>query len=148
MSVFFSQEPVQFQCPVPEETRFTPDELQEILSLLESSGGDSVSLSPNSGSEGSSRAVYNDNERRLRRMISNRESARRSRWRKKKHVENLSSQMNRLELENQELKKRLGSALRQCHVVWGENERLRFESVALQARLSNLYRILFTMQAQ
>ncbi|KAM4087163.1 hypothetical protein ACJW30_10G156800 [Castanea mollissima] len=144
--MFFSEEPVQFQCPVPEETGFTPDELQEILSLLES--GDSVSLSPNSGSEGSSRVVYNDNERRLRRMISNRESARRSRWRKKQHVENLSSQMNRLELENQELKKRLGSALRQWHVVWGENERLRFESVALQARLSNLYRILFTMQAQ
>nr|POE50882.1 hypothetical protein CFP56_35775 [Quercus suber] len=86
MSTFFFQEPVQFQCPVPEETSFTLDELQEILSRLES-GGDSVSLSLNSCSKGSSQAVYNDNERRLRCMISNRESARRSRWRKKKHID-------------------------------------------------------------
>jgi|UniRef100_A0A2N9EMY3 hypothetical protein len=145
MAMFLSEELVEFQCPVSFETGLTTDELEEVWSLFES-GGDSVS--PNSGSEGSSRAVYTNNERMLRRKISNRDSARRSRWRKKRHEENLTNQMNRLRIENHELKKRLGLASRQCHVVWGDNERLRFESVALQARLSNLYRILFTMQAQ
>lgn len=139
--------------PVFEETGLTPDEFQELWSLLQPKdsvspvqSGDSVS--PNSGSEGSSRAVYTDRERRLRRKESNRLSAQRSRWRKKRHQEELKDQVNRLSTENEEMKNRLGSALHYCHVVRSHNEMLRSESIALRARLSDLHMILYAMQSQ
>jgi hypothetical protein len=150
--------------PGLEETGgFTPNDLQELWSLLQPKdsvcpvqSGDSVSpvqysrdsVSPNSGSEGSSRAVYTDRERRLRRKESNRLSAQRSRWRKKRHHEELKDQVNRLKTENEELKNRLVSALHYCHVVRSHNEMLRSESTALYDRLSDLYIILFSMQSQ
>lgn len=144
------EEPVVSQFPVFEGTGFTTDELQELLSLDLIQSGDSVSVSPNSCSEGSSRAVYTDNERKLRRMQSNRESARRSRWRKKRHLENLKDQVDRYRTENDELKNRLGSALHHCHVVRRHNELLTSESIALRARLSDLSMIIswITMQSQ
>ncbi|CAI0393469.1 unnamed protein product [Linum tenue] len=78
-------------------------------------------------------------------MVSNRESARRSRWRKKRHLEKLTEQANRLNLENQELKYALGSTLSQCNVVWKANQRLRSESVVLRGRLTGLCRTLAAM---
>lgn len=140
-------EPVDFHCPVLEETRFTKDELEELFSFIES--GDSV-VSPNSSSEGSSRAVSStESERKLeQRKISNRNSARRSRLRKKKHLEDLKDQVNRSRTHNVELKNRLGSALHLCHVVRSQNEMLRSEYMALSSRLSDLDMILFTMQSQ
>ncbi|CAI0464453.1 unnamed protein product [Linum tenue] len=78
-------------------------------------------------------------------MVSNRESARRSRWRKKRHLENLTEQANRLSLEKEELRYALGSTLSQCNVVWKENQRLRTESVALRGRLTHLCRTLAAM---
>ncbi|XP_062165365.1 bZIP transcription factor 44 [Alnus glutinosa] len=143
------EEPVEFQFPVFEETGFATDELRELLSLDLIQSGDSVSVCPTSGSEGSSRAVYTDNEKKLRRMKSNRESARRSRWRKKRYLEDLKDQVNRFRTENDELKNQLGSAFHHCHVVRMHNELLRSESIALRARLSDLSMIIsFTMQSQ
>lgn len=127
----------QFQLPVL-ETRFTADDIQEWLSdLLQSNSG---------SSEGSTRAVYSDDERKKRRMISNRESARRSRWRKKKQLEDLTEELNRSAVENQVLKNELNIVLNQCYLLWKENEQLTSEYVALRTRLSNLYRILGSMQ--
>lgn len=80
-------------------------------------------------------------------MLSNRESARRSRWRKKRHFEDLTQQLNRLEIVNRELKNRLGSILNQSHVLWRENDRLMLESMALKARLSELCRALVAVNA-
>ncbi|KAB1203959.1 Regulatory protein opaque-2 [Morella rubra] len=142
--MFFSGETADFQCPVSEESGLTAEELQELLSIFQS--GDSVS--PNSCSEGSSRAVFTNDERKIRRMKSNRESARRSRMRKKKRIEDLKDQVNQLQMENQELKNRLGLTLRQSQVEWLDNQRLRSESIALCTRLSDLYRILLTIQSQ
>lgn len=157
--MFFSEEEeVQFQYPVF-ETGLTTTEMEELLSLFQPGN----SGSPNSCSEEysqsqsqsqshshshSDRAIYSVDERKYRRMLSNRESARRSRWRKKRHLENLSSQVNRLRLENRNLKNRLGLVARQCHVAWTENDRLRSESFALWARLSDLCWILQTMHSQ
>lgn len=127
----------QFQLPVL-ETGFTADDIQEWLSdLFQSNSG---------SSEGSTRAVYSDDERKKRRMISNRESARRSRWRKKKQLEDLNEELNRSAVENQVLKKELNILLNQCYLLWRENEQLTSEYVALRTRLSNLYRILGSMQ--
>ncbi|KAJ6871999.1 hypothetical protein NC651_031176 [Populus alba x Populus x berolinensis] len=80
-------------------------------------------------------------------MVSNRESARRSRWRKKKHLEDLTQQLNRLKIQNRELQNRLGSIINQSHVLWRENGRLMSESVALKARLSDLRLVLAAMNA-
>ncbi|XVE95055.1 hypothetical protein REPUB_Repub02eG0063600 [Reevesia pubescens] len=134
--MFLVEEAVQVQLPV-HETSFTPEELEELLSFLESD--EPVSPNFGSGSKGSTRAVYSPNERKKRRKISNRESARRSRWRKKRHVENLTDQVNRLNIENQQLKNRLSLVINQCHVAWRENEQLRSESIALSAKLLDLY---------
>ncbi|GLT41222.1 hypothetical protein SLA2020_153030 [Shorea laevis] len=105
-------------------------------------------VSPNSGSEeGSSRAVYSPDERKERRKISNRESARRSRWRKKRYLENLTDEVNRLSLVNQKLKNELGLIINHCNALWRENDELKSESIALSAELSNLCSILAAMQS-
>ncbi|KAL4309704.1 hypothetical protein GQ457_01G010750 [Hibiscus cannabinus] len=139
--MFLAEEDVQFQLPV-HETDFSYEELQELLSFFESE----EPVSSNSGSEGSSRAVYSPDERKQRRKVSNRESAKRSRWRKKRHLENLTDQVNQLNVENRQLKNRLSLVINQYHVVWLENERLRSESEALWAKLSDLYRTSAAMQ--
>ncbi|XP_028796088.1 basic leucine zipper 4-like [Neltuma alba] len=146
--LFHEDEAVQFPWPVQETAVLTAGDIQELLSLLQSGDEPDHTSSPSSGSQGSSREVYSNDERKRRRMQSNRESARRSRWRKKRHLENLNSQVNRFSVENQQLKNRLGLALYQLRVACSENERLRTESVALMARLSDLYLILGSVHSQ
>ncbi|KAJ6675957.1 BZIP TRANSCRIPTION FACTOR 44 [Salix viminalis] len=92
-------------------------------------------------------AVYPTDERKRKRKESNRESARRSRWRRKKHLEGLTQQLNRLKIENRELQKRLGSIINQSHALWRENDHLMSESMALKARLSGLRHLLVAMNA-
>lgn len=121
---------------------FSAEELNELLSFFESN----EAVSSNSSSENSSRAIYSPYERQQRRKISNRESAKRSRWRKKRQLENLTNQVNWLNIENRRLKNRLHVVINQCHVVLGENEQLRSESFALCAKLLDLYRTLAPMQ--
>ncbi|XP_047312466.1 bZIP transcription factor 11-like [Impatiens glandulifera] len=87
-------------------------------------------------------------ERRLKRMISNRDSARRSRERKQKHLDNLSDQMNRLRTEKKELANRLQSVLHQTVFVRRENDRFRSESVRLRENLWALRQILMVQELQ
>ncbi|CAK9316458.1 unnamed protein product [Citrullus colocynthis] len=134
------EEVVGFPGPA-QEPRFTPAEIQELWALLEDPTRSS------SGSQGSCQAVsLIDEERRRKRMISNRESARRSRLRKKRHLENLAVQTDRLKMKNQELKRQLNLVVNRCYMVRRQNERLWSEFVALHARLSDLYRISVPMQ--
>ncbi|KAL2317860.1 hypothetical protein Fmac_031736 [Flemingia macrophylla] len=121
------------------ETNLTLSELEELFSLL------NEPPSPESGSQDSNRAIRPVHERKLRRMQSNRESARRSRWRKKRHLENLTNQVNRFKVENRELKNRLCFTMHHNLLLSVENERLRSEFVTLMATLSDLYQILGTM---
>ena len=101
--------------------------------------------SPGSGSQGSNRVVYSPEERKLRRMKSNRESARRSRYRKKQHMENLTSQLNQLRIQNRLIKNQLASTMHQQLLLSLHNDHLKSESVALMATLSDLCGILGTM---
>jgi hypothetical protein len=140
MSSFYEEEfPVQFMCHSIHETMFTRDEIEELFSLINQPVDPS---SPESGSQGSNRAVYSTRERKIRRMQSNRESARRSRWRKKRHVENVNNDVNRLKMENRELKNQLGLTMQYNLMLSAENERLKSESMSLLARLLDLYRTL------
>ncbi|XP_031109581.1 bZIP transcription factor 44 [Ipomoea triloba] len=87
-------------------------------------------------------------ERKRRRMISNRESARRSRMRKQKHLENLRNQVNRLRLGNRELLNRFRFVSHHCHLVQSDNERLRAESSLLRQRLWDIRQVLLVRQLQ
>ncbi|KAI9106936.1 hypothetical protein K1719_022464 [Acacia pycnantha] len=135
-------ESLQFlPCPLL-ETMLTPGDVQELLSLIQA---EEDPASPSSCSQGSSnRAVYSLDERKHRRKQSNRESARRSRWRKKRHLENLTNLVNRLKTENRQLKNQLGFTLHQHLIFSLENAQLRSESEILMTRLSHLYRALGT----
>nr|QEO19226.1 putative bZIP transcription factor 2-like isoform X1 [Cymbidium ensifolium] len=79
-----------------------------------------------------------EEERRLRRMISNRLSARRSRMRKQRHLENLRTHLNRLKSENRDLSNRIGAVVHYSLLLRGENDRLQSESVSLYNRLAEI----------
>ncbi|KAG6666030.1 hypothetical protein I3843_01G001500 [Carya illinoinensis] len=81
-------------------------------------------------------------ERRQRRMVSNRESARRSRMRKQKHLENLRNQVNKFRIENRDLSNRLRCVLYHCHRVQTENNQLQSEYDMLRHKLSEIGQIL------
>ncbi|XVF43325.1 hypothetical protein PTKIN_Ptkin02bG0031700 [Pterospermum kingtungense] len=77
-------------------------------------------------------------ERKQRRMISNRESARRSRMRKQKHLDELWSQVIRLRNENHSLIDKLNH-VSECHdQVLQENARLKEEASDLRQMLTDL----------
>ncbi|KAK9749602.1 hypothetical protein RND81_02G137600 [Saponaria officinalis] len=114
---------------------------------ITSSGSDD----PNQNSGGSNTSTSHDDEpnqigstpdeRKRKRKISNRESARRSRMRKQRHVENLRDEANRLKIENQEGTNRLRLITHNIHLVTRDNDRLKGESVILQRRLMELNQI-------
>ncbi|KFK30382.1 hypothetical protein AALP_AA7G253900 [Arabis alpina] len=87
-------------------------------------------------------------ERKRKRMESNRESARRSRIRKQSHIDNLRNQVNQLDLENRELNNRLRLVLCQLQRVNSDKNRLLTEQEILRLRLSEMRRILIIKQLQ
>ncbi|XP_042026460.1 bZIP transcription factor RISBZ3-like [Salvia splendens] len=95
---------------------------------------------------GCSETVLDDRKRR--RMMSNRESAQRSRMRKQKHLENLRNQANRLKVGNREQMNRLRLIVSQTRMFRGENERLRNEAVVLRQRLWDIRQVLVVRQLQ
>ncbi|MFS8028308.1 putative transcription factor bZIP family [Helianthus anomalus] len=76
------------------------------------------------------------NERKQRRMISNRESARRSRMRKQKQLDELCTQVMRLRHENHGLMDKLNRFSETHEQVIQENDRLKKETMELRQMLS------------
>ncbi|KAE8661744.1 pescadillo-like protein [Hibiscus syriacus] len=64
-------------------------------------------------------------EKRLKRIISNRESARRSRMRKKQQIEELQSQVNQLQTVNRQLSQKVINLLENNHEILQENAQLK-----------------------
>ncbi|PKA66503.1 Ocs element-binding factor 1 [Apostasia shenzhenica] len=87
-----------------------------------------------------------EEQRRIRRMISNRESARRSRMRKQRHLEDLRGQLNQLRSENRELSNQLEAVAHYCGLFRRDNYRLRSESAVLMSRLTEIRRALLLPQ--
>ncbi|XP_028797217.1 basic leucine zipper 4-like [Neltuma alba] len=87
-------------------------------------------------------------DRKRRRMISNRESARRSRMRKQRHLENLRNQLNRFRVENRDLNNRMQFLLHLTNRVRTENEWLRSERIMLRQKLSTLTQYLMFQRLQ
>ncbi|KAG0468124.1 hypothetical protein HPP92_017452 [Vanilla planifolia] len=74
-------------------------------------------------------------ERRQRRMISNRESARRSRMRRKRHLDELAKQVAGIRAANRRLLDELNRVMEKQEDIMEQNRRLREEAVQLQGRL-------------
>ncbi|XP_068304636.1 basic leucine zipper 43-like [Pyrus communis] len=77
------------------------------------------------------------NERKHRRMISNRESARRSRMRKQKHLDELWSQVVWLRKENHQILDKLNHVSESHEKVLQENAQLKEEASELRQQLND-----------
>lgn len=82
--------------------------------------------------------VVVNNERRLKRMISNRESARRSRMRRKMQIEELQYLVGQLQTTNRQLSEKLIQLLDCNQQILQENSQLKEKVSSLQIILSDL----------
>ncbi|XP_074317837.1 bZIP transcription factor 53-like [Silene latifolia] len=81
-------------------------------------------------------------DRKRKRMTSNRESARRSRMRKQQHMEELIEQTNNLKVENDMLLKRIDAVSQVYAGFESENNVLRAQIMELTDRLCSLNSVL------
>lgn len=154
---WYCQEPTfPFQ---QDEPVFGLDPTQEpVFSNSGSDNSNPIHISSNSGSNEENRKRSSSNsgsddppivdERKRRRMISNRESARRSRMRKQKHLENLRNQVNRLKVGNRDIMNQLRLVTHHSQLLLRDNERLRSESVMLRQKLWDIRQVLLVRQLQ
>ncbi|BAF24737.1 bZIP transcription factor 44 [Oryza sativa Japonica Group] len=84
-------------------------------------------------------------KKRKRRKESNRESARRSRMRKQQHLDELTSQVNQLKNQNQQLSMALSLTTQNLVAVQAQNSVLQTQELELQSRLCALTDILMCM---
>lgn len=109
--------------------------------MASSSGNSSGSTEiHNSGSEGNLQGVMD--QRKRKRMQSNRESARRSRMRKQKHLDDLLAQVAQLRKENSQIHTTMNLTTQQFLTVEAENSVLRAQMMELSQRLDSLNDIL------
>ncbi|CAF2143979.1 hypothetical protein BRARA_B03404 [Brassica rapa] len=101
----------------------------------------SMSLSSNSTSDEAEEQQTDKNiinERKQRRMISNRESARRSRMRKQRHLDELWSQVMWFRVENYQLLDKLNNLSESHEKVLQENVQLKGETSELKQVISDM----------
>lgn len=110
--------------------------MQEIVPNSSSVSNNSTSDIDADENQFSSRCIID--ERKRRRMISNRESARRSRMRKQRHLDELWSQVLRLRTENHNLMDRLNVVCESHGKVLQENARLKEEATDLRDIVTEL----------
>ncbi|KAE8701931.1 Basic leucine zipper 43 [Hibiscus syriacus] len=133
--------PSPYSAPTFDLTRFSnplhnlyiPPQLQELISPHSSC------INSNSTSdEADEQQLCVINERKQRRMISNRESARRSRMRKQRHLDELWSQVVWLRNENHQLIYKLNHVSESHDKVVQENAQLKEEASQLRLLLSDM----------
>lgn len=90
-----------------------------------------------SGSEEDARYAIFD-EKKRKRMISNRESARRSRMRKQKHVDELLNQVNQLKVQNSLYSDQIDATSQMYVSLASQNNVLRAQTAELTDRLKSL----------
>lgn len=92
-------------------------------------------------SEGDPRYTMMD-EKKRKRMISNRESARRSRMKKQELVQNMAKEINQLQMANKDIANKIDSTAQVYVVYKAENDVLRAQEMELAERLRSLNDIL------
>ncbi|KAL8211087.1 hypothetical protein R6Q57_005524 [Mikania cordata] len=120
---------------------------QEPLFSFSKSPTQQTNTSNSCSDDGGPMIINQTDDRKLRRMISNRESARRSRMRKQKHLENLRNLVNRHKSANQYLTDRLRFVTRQEQIIRKENERLKTETGILQQRLWDMHQVMLVLES-
>uniref|UniRef100_A0A6N2LAA9 BZIP domain-containing protein n=1 Tax=Salix viminalis TaxID=40686 RepID=A0A6N2LAA9_SALVM len=110
--------------------------------MASSSGASSGSATMlrNSSSEEDLQQVMDTRKRK--RMLSNRESARRSRMKKQKHLDDLMGQLGQLSKENNEILTRMNVTSQLYMKIEAENSILRAQMAELSHRLSSLNEII------
>ncbi|KAM1002541.1 hypothetical protein ACFX13_003013 [Malus domestica] len=103
------------------------------------SSGSSSMIHQNSCSEEDLTALMD--QRKRKRMISNRESARRSRMRKQKHLDDLTGQISQLQKDNEQIISSLNITSQHYMNVEAENSVLRAQADELSNRLQSLNEI-------
>lgn len=101
-----------------------------------SAGSSSLQNSP-SGSEGDPQQHITE-QRKRKRMLSNRESARRSRMRKQQHLDSLIAQTDELKKENSQISTSIGITTQLYLNIESENAILRAQMAELSNRLQSL----------
>ncbi|KAM5571013.1 basic leucine zipper 43-like [Rosa sericea] len=84
-----------------------------------------------------------NHERRLKRLTSNRESARRSRMRKKKQIEELRHEVDQLYVANNQLSEKLIQMLEVHQQILQENAQLKERVSSLQVTFADLIDVTF-----
>ncbi|KAL3845267.1 hypothetical protein ACJIZ3_002670 [Penstemon smallii] len=107
---------------------------------MASSSGNSSSGSPQIQNSGSEEDLMD--QRKRKRMLSNRESARRSRMRKQKHLDDLMAQAEQLKKENNQILTSINVTTQHYVNVEAENSVLRAQMMELTQRLHSLNEIL------
>lgn len=114
--------------------------------MASSSGTSSgSSFLQNSGSEEDLQQLMD--QRKRKRMISNRESARRSRMRKQKHLDDLMAQVSTLRKENNQILTSMNVTTQHYLNVEAENSILRAQISELSHRLESLNEIIAFLDA-
>ena len=98
-----------------------------------------------SGSDGDLRYAAFD-EKKRKRMISNRESARRSRMKKQQHVDKLIAEMSELQSQNKVVMQKINEATDRFVGVSSENNVLRAQLSELTDRLYSLNSVLHMVE--
>ncbi|GAV65278.1 bZIP_2 domain-containing protein [Cephalotus follicularis] len=96
----------------------------------------SISTLKNSSSEEDLRQIMD--QRKLKRKLCNRESVRRSRMRKQKHVDDLMGQLGQLSKENNQMLKSVNATTQLYLNIDGQNSVLRAQMAELTSRLQSL----------
>ncbi|XP_062076804.1 bZIP transcription factor 11-like [Humulus lupulus] len=112
---------------------------------MASSSGTSSGSFQNSGSEEDLQALMD--QRKRKRMLSNRESARRSRMRKQKHLDDLTAQVAQLRKENHQIMTSVNITTQHYLNVEAENSILRAQMSELTHRLQSLDEIINFLNA-
>lgn len=97
-----------------------------------------MSLTQGSSESDADARYLGSDEKKRKRMLSNRESARRSRMRKQKHLEDLTREMGALERENREIIKAYKEKVHGHLGLQSENEALLAEKAALMNHLNGM----------
>ncbi|XWS31819.1 hypothetical protein CRYUN_Cryun23aG0109000 [Craigia yunnanensis] len=88
----------------------------------------------------------NIDERKRKRMLSNRESARRSRMRKQKQLEDLVNEVSALQKDNSQLSERINVTTQRYIEMESANNVLRAQAMELTERLQSLNSVLHIVE--
>lgn len=106
----------------------------------------SAQRSASSSDSDSDPQYANIDERKSKRMLSNRESARRSRMRKQKRLQDLVEEVSALQKDNSQISERISVATQRYIEMQSANHVLRAQAMELTERLRSLNSVLHVVE--